>query len=184
LKEEPRRYEQPLYLAVPLAELAISTSTVRIQCANLRLNGLEKMMGQHEYANMRKGRPLDINFESATASLNFHTQWLALQSMRLDSALLALDQILFETREIANRYGRNIGRLDLMSSTAESDSLCMMEKFAAYLVNTAKNLLLRVQKDRGSDPSRKIFPQLILGIELTRKVYQFMAHKNANLNIE
>jgi hypothetical protein len=109
LKQEAWRCEQPLYLAALLAELSVNTSAERIQWAELRLNELEVMMGQHEYANVWKGKPLEIDFESATTSLNFHTQWLAVQSMRLGSVLLALDQIVFETREIANCGGRNVG---------------------------------------------------------------------------
>jgi hypothetical protein len=142
LKDEPWRCEQPLYLAVLLAELSINTSAARIQIAELRLNDLEEMMGQHEYANMRKGRPSDIDFESAMTSLNFQTKWLAVQSMRLGSVLLALDQIVFETRGIARRGPRE---LDLASSTSESDGLCMVEEFVAYLANTAKNLQLRTE---------------------------------------
>jgi hypothetical protein len=145
LKQEAWRCEQPLYLAALLAELSVNTSAERIQCAELRLNELEVMMGQHEYANVWKGKPLEIDFESATTSLNFHTQWLAVQSMRLGSVLLALDQIVFETREIANRGGRNVGEQDLASLTSDTDSLCMMEEFVAYLANTAKNLLLRAE---------------------------------------
>src|SRR5271167_1593007 len=139
LKEEPWHCEQPLYLALLLAELSVNTSAKRIQCAELRLNDLEEMMGQHEYANMRKGRPLKIDFESATTSLNFHTKWLAVQSMRLGSILLALDQIVFETREIAKRRSGNVGEPDFASLTSEFDSLRMMEEFVAYLVNTSKN---------------------------------------------
>jgi hypothetical protein len=145
LKEEPWRCEQPLYLAALLAELSINTSAERIQCAELRLNELEEMMGQHEYANMRKGRPLDIEFEPATTSLNFHTKWLAVQSMRLGSVLLALDQIEFETRGITNRSGGNVRKLNSASPISEFDSLLMMEEFVAYLGNTAKNLLLRAE---------------------------------------
>jgi hypothetical protein len=188
LKEEPWHCEQPLYLAALLAELSVKTSAERIQCAELRLNELEEMMGQHEYANMRKGRPLEIDFESATTSLNFHTQWLAVQSMRLGSVLLALDQMVFETREIAKHRDGNVGKLDLASFTSESDSLCMMEEFVAYLANTAKNLLLRAEYERKRIGAQiqvvRYFPQFILGMTLTRQVYHFRAHKNANLNIE
>jgi Mg2+ and Co2+ transporter CorA len=188
LKEEPWRCEEPLYLALLLAELSVNTSAERIQCAELRLNELEEMMGQHEYANMEKGRPLEIDFELATTRPNFQTKWLAVQSMRLGSVLLALDQIVLETREIAKRCGGNVGELDLASLASEFDSLRMMEEFVAYLTNTAKNLLLRAEYENRRIGAQiqvvRYFRQPILGMTLIRKVYQFMAHKNANVNIE
>jgi hypothetical protein len=99
------------------------------------------MLGQHEYPNMQRGRASEIDdFETATTSLNFHTQWLAVQSMRLGSVLLALETILFETKDIDKRRNKTVEKQSIGPST-----LLMMEEFIAHLSNTAKNLLLRAE---------------------------------------
>ena len=141
LKQQASNCTQPLLLATLMAELSIDHSADRIQDAELKLNELEVMLGQHEYPNMQRGRASEIDdFETATTSLNFHTQWLAVQSMRLGSVLLALETILFETKDIDKRRNKTVEKQSIGPST-----LLMMEEFIAHLSNTAKNLLLRAE---------------------------------------
>jgi hypothetical protein len=127
LKQQASNCAQPLLLATLMAELSIDHSADRIQDAELKLNELEVMLGQHEYPNMQRGRA-------------FHTQWLAVQSMRLGSVLLALETILFETKDIDKRRNKTVEKQSIGPST-----LLMMEEFIAHLSNTAKNLLLRAE---------------------------------------
>jgi hypothetical protein len=142
LKEDPWRCRQPLFPAVLIAELSVFFSAERIQHTELKLNELEQTMGQHEYANMNKGSPIRIDFESAGSSLNFHTQWLAVQTMRLNSVLLALDDIMHDTHKIAKK---NNSKVVEKKWTAGFDKLSMMEEFVARLVNMDKNLLFRAE---------------------------------------
>ena len=144
LKEQPLNCIQPLFLAALMAELSIDTSATIIQNAELRLNELEVMLGQHEYPNMRRGKASEIDdYETVTTSLNFHTQWLAVQSMRLGSVLLALETILLETREIEKD-----GKHSVEKQHPGHGTLIMMEELIAYLSNSAKNLQLRAEYEK------------------------------------
>jgi len=159
LKEEQDCCKQPLFLSLLVTEVSLDACAERIQFSDLRLNDLERKMGQHEFANWEKGNPLEIDFESTTGSLNFLIKWLAVQDMRLEGVILALDEIIHDTKEIAEEDKSGIGTSRLpQPQTPAYDSLRMMSELAAYQVNACKNLLLRSKYD---SERAKAFTQVV-----------------------
>jgi hypothetical protein len=61
LKITPLASSQPLYLATLVTEVVIDSSNDRIQLFVLSLAKLEVTMGQHEYSNLPKGDPLELD---------------------------------------------------------------------------------------------------------------------------
>jgi plasmid maintenance system antidote protein VapI len=58
-------------------------------------------MGQREQANRATGNLLESDFTETTKSLNFISKTLGINALRLGFALLALEQILNDTKDIA-----------------------------------------------------------------------------------
>jgi hypothetical protein len=57
-------------------------------------------MGQHEWANIPIGNPLELDYIATTRRLNFLVRTFAVESMRLDGTLLTLERLAVYTKEI------------------------------------------------------------------------------------
>lgn len=122
-----------------LIQLVINSISERIQVADIKLNELEEIMGQHEYINRPVGNPLEMDFVAATRTLNFLARVLAVEKMRASSLLLALDMIIKEYK------GPIIGRTDKEIQWHDLTTSPFVGEMAADHKNACQNLVLRAE---------------------------------------
>jgi hypothetical protein len=122
----------PLFLPLLIAGFSIESSTPRIRSANQRLNDLERAAGQHEWADLTQGDPLNLDFASATKQLNFMSRGIGAEIWRCKSNLLVLENIEAENDLL----------LGFKSLQDEGRSL---KELIAYHTNTCQNLILRAE---------------------------------------
>jgi hypothetical protein len=144
LKDRGIYCQQPLLVAVLVADLVVNTIARLIEGSNRRLNVLEETMGQHEYVNRPKGNPLELKFEETTSRLNFIGRTLAVQRMRVGSTLRNLEKILQEAKDLSNE-GENRPETSPPADLLRTlDDFRMINESVAYQTDACQNLLLRV----------------------------------------
>jgi hypothetical protein len=154
LKSDPSYCcSQPLLLAILLTELVLDSCNERIQHSDRKLNTLEEVMGQHEYANLPKGNPLKLDFIATSRQLNFVGRTVGTETMRLGSMLRSLEKIEEYTKWISE--SRNIGNEGNGSAANQmlaDNDLGMMEH-VAYLRNACQVSLLRAEFEAKRTPA-------------------------------
>jgi hypothetical protein len=83
----------PLILPLLLAKPCIDLSHDRITDSHDKINVLEECMGQHEYIGRPTGNPLDLDFLSTTRSLNWVANKIAVDTIRINGIMCALERM-------------------------------------------------------------------------------------------
>ncbi|KUJ23863.1 uncharacterized protein LY89DRAFT_776084 [Mollisia scopiformis] len=150
----------PFLLPVLLSEICLVSSENRVQLSDDRLNGLEELMGQHEWINRPVGDPLKLDFVTTTRALNFTSRNLGVEKMRVQGQLLCLSNLLEEVELLHKSY------------PCSEDTYTWMKETIANHRNTAKYLLVRTDYEE-----KRVQTQLAV-------VYQFMQQKDSKVNIQ
>jgi hypothetical protein len=100
LKSNHLSTSQPLLCATIMAEFAIDAYSEQIETCETEVKRLEQVMGQHEWANIPIGNLLELDYIATTRRLNFLVRTFAIESMRLEGALLTLERLAIYTKEI------------------------------------------------------------------------------------
>lgn len=173
LEDRVDNCEQPLLLAALIAELMIDRCTERVNTIHGELNNLEDSMGQHQYRSRPRGNPLEVDFEKTTSKITLQSRRLPLDTARLQGVLLALELIRDETEKIVTQTSLHPASSGTTKShIAAFDGSFIIEEMVSGLVNACKNTLLRVEFETKRAQT------------LETPVYQFMAQKDAKVNIE
>lgn len=126
-----------------MTEAVVDSSNDRIQLFVLSLAKLEEAMGQHEYSNLPLGDPLKLDLMKATRRLNFFVRNFTIETMRLGSMLLTLEQIQQHGAYI--RRSREPGKVEIDFDTLEEDGGEQIDEKIASLKNACQNMLLRAE---------------------------------------
>lgn len=132
----------PLFIPIILADLSVSSSFPRIHAADERLNELERSAGQHEWADLIQGDPLNLDFTEATKQLNFTSRWLTMEIWRCKTNLLVLENI---RSEIDLLLPGCEGSEDKVLHVKMKEERRMLKEMIAYHTNTCDNLILRAE---------------------------------------
>jgi hypothetical protein len=141
LKLTPEYMDHPLYLATQVIEVVVSSYIERIQTRTYTLSELEEDTGQHEYENLEKGDPEQIDFMTMTRKLNFVARNLGSETMHLNWILLTLKKIAKYTEDLA---GTKASSLSENSMNSEYRCLRKMEEDNECLENACETYLFRV----------------------------------------
>lgn len=143
LLEELQRHEglceQPLLLPVVSSENMVDVCQERLKQTEVKLKGLEALMGQHEYKNRPQRNPLDIDFLAATRTLNYVSKKVAKDIMRLGSLIGVLQKIREFKKDIDRDELEESGRIP-NSETVEMGPRVMDEKIE-YLMDNCRALV-------------------------------------------
>jgi hypothetical protein len=129
-----------------MAEFAIDTYGEQIETCEVEIKRLEQVMGQHEWANIPIGNPLELDYIATTRRLNFLVRTLAVESMRLDGTLLTLERLAIYTKEITAEH---MGSIECDSGTNKTSQIRTNEgsneidEKVAYLQNACQVTLVR-----------------------------------------
>jgi hypothetical protein len=141
LKLTPDYMDHPLYLATQVIGVVLSSCLARIQTRRHTLSTLEET-GQHEYENLKKRDPLQLDFIAMTRQLNFVARSLGSEKMHLNWISLILKSIAKYTQDLGNTYDIKVPRNGM-----NSDDLCLLkiEEEIAELENACETYLARVE---------------------------------------
>jgi hypothetical protein len=142
LSHNPALATHPLFIPIILADLSILSSSPRIHAADERLNELERSAGQHEWAGLIQGDPLNLDFTEATKQLNFTSRWLTMEIWRCKTNLLTLENI---RSEIDLLLPGCEGCEDKVLDVKLKEEGTMLKEMIAYHINTCDNLILRAE---------------------------------------
>jgi hypothetical protein len=126
----------PLALPVLLLEHSILSSSHKLQRVDDLLRELEQETGQHGWADLPLGDPMELDFTGTTRTLNFASRSLGSEVMRFKGNLLILEKIK--------------GDLDVLAAN-DSKTSCLQEsglrlkESIAYQINTCQNNTLRAE---------------------------------------
>jgi hypothetical protein len=142
ITHNPALATHPLFIPIILADLSISSSSPRIHAADERLNELERAAGQHEWADLVQGDPLNLDFTEATKQLNFTSRWVTMEIWRCKTNLLVLERI---RSEIDLLLPGCEGCEDKVLDVKMKEERRMLKEMIAYHINTCDNLILRAE---------------------------------------
>jgi hypothetical protein len=142
LKRAPEYMNHPLYLATRVIEVVVGCCVERLQTRKHTLSKLEELTSQHEYKDLEKGDPLQLDLMTTTSRLNFVARNLGSETMHLKWILLTLEEIAKYTQDLTSTYNRNVSRKGM-----NSDDLCLlrMDEDIAKLKNACETYLDRVE---------------------------------------
>jgi hypothetical protein len=139
LIHDPALATHPLFIPIILADLSISSSIPRIRAAEGRLNDLERSAGQHEWADLIQGDPLNLDFTEATKQLNFTSRWLSMEIWRCTTNLRVLENVRSEIDLLLpGCEGCDEKALDVKMTKQQT----ILKEMIAYHTNTCDNLIL------------------------------------------
>jgi hypothetical protein len=126
----------PLALPVLLLEHSILSSSHRLEWADSLLRKLEQETGQHGWADLPIGDPMELDFTGTTRTLNFVSRSLGLEFMRFKANILILDRI--------------NGGVDLLAINDSKiprlqESGLKLKELIAYQMNACQNNTLRAE---------------------------------------
>jgi hypothetical protein len=142
LKLTPDYMDHPLYLETQVIEVVVSSCIERIQTLKHALSKLEEETSQHEYENLKKGDPPQIDFMGTT-------RLLSLVAKNLGSEKMHLSWISFTLKKIA-KYAQDLGStsdIKVSRNGVNSDDLCLLkiEEEIAELENACETNLACVE---------------------------------------
>lgn len=140
LTHNPALATHPLFIPIILADISISSSIPLINAAEKRLDELERSAGQHEWADLIQGDPLNLDFTEATKQLNFTSRWLTMEIWRCQTNLLVLGNVKSEIDLLLPDCEGCDGKAFDVKMKEERR---MLKEMIAYHTNTCDNLILR-----------------------------------------
>jgi Mg2+ and Co2+ transporter CorA len=177
--------DQPMLLALLSSEQVTDDCNERIRASEKKLSDLEETMGQHEYKDRPKGNPLNINFLATTSALNHISKRLAVDVCELGSVLIALEKISDWKKEITEN--REEHRKAGNAMVAEN-GYRMVEERITYLTDYCRVLGLEAEyEDKRTRSLIQVVRTHLLRLQIdayNTQVYQFMAQRDAKVNIE
>ncbi|CZR70210.1 uncharacterized protein PAC_20111, partial [Phialocephala subalpina] len=160
LRDEQLYCDQPLLLPLLAVELVIESCFERLHISDLKINDLQDGMGQHEYDDHPVGSPLELDFLATTRALNHVGKRVGVDSIRLGAAIIALENM--------KSWG-----IEMTKQSVEKEEVAStIDEKMTYLADTCRVLQLEAEYEEKRTGA------------LIQVVYQFMAQKDARVNIE
>jgi hypothetical protein len=126
-----------------MAEFAIDTYVEQIETCEAEVKRLEQVMGQHEWANIPIGNPLELDYIATTRRLNFLVRTFAVESMRLDGTLLTLERLAIYIKEITMVSTECDSGINKTSQKKTHEGSNEIEEKIAYLQNACQVTVVR-----------------------------------------
>ncbi|CZR68946.1 uncharacterized protein PAC_18847 [Phialocephala subalpina] len=173
LQSSQNHRDQPLGVALHIAEIVIETCADRVNASDSTLNDLEEEMDQHQYPHRPRGNPLELDFIATTRAINSQSRKLGLDLTRLEGAQLAVALITEGTNLLTAPHILDTAAVTItVANNISSDSSCSMNEASMNLANLCKNTLTRLEYEMTRC-------QTLIAV-----VYQFMAQKDSRINIQ
>lgn len=118
----------PLRLLIIAIQTQILRTSRRIHSWDKDINGLEEVMGQHEYEDRPLGNPLEMDFTSATRKLNHISKRVGVDILNLGFLTRSLDIVEKWHSEILNKGERAFNGIKEVSCQEIKKEMALMKE--------------------------------------------------------
>lgn len=133
-----------LMLPVLLTEQLVPEIYARFSIHHQNLDDLEAAAGQHEYSNLVRGDPLELDFVSSTGRLNFIGNGICIDVLRIKCTLSALAQMVEWGHVIEMQKRKGLNTATRLGNALPEDATVLTAKIA-YFRDTCNVLLVEAE---------------------------------------